>query len=162
MSIAGGDCGHMCCAQRHNPYHSHDIAPPECTSCAVQRARKAELHAEFKRLAVEVDKLEAERAVPEITPADLPAKAGTPVVDLMAALEESVKAAKAERFARQEITPAEPPGYVVDPLCIVTWPECEEGKYDPRCCRFPKSCSCWISEEHLAIRRAASPREEQP
>lgn len=28
--------------------------------------------------------------------------------------------------------------------CVATWPDCEEGKYDPRCCRFPKSCSCTI------------------
>jgi hypothetical protein len=26
--------------------------------------------------------------------------------------------------------------------CIKQWPECESGAYDPRCCRFPKSCSC--------------------
>jgi hypothetical protein len=26
--------------------------------------------------------------------------------------------------------------------CIKQWPECEPGAYDPRCCRFPKSCSC--------------------
>lgn len=25
--------------------------------------------------------------------------------------------------------------------CVETWPECYEGGYDPRCCRFPKSCS---------------------
>lgn len=29
-----------------------------------------------------------------------------------------------------------------DPACVERWPECEEGTYDPRCCRFPKSCSC--------------------
>lgn len=28
--------------------------------------------------------------------------------------------------------------------CVEAWPECEEGKYDPRCCRFPKNCSCTI------------------
>jgi hypothetical protein len=28
------------------------------------------------------------------------------------------------------------------PDCIKQWPECEPGAYDPRCCRFPKSCSC--------------------
>ena len=28
------------------------------------------------------------------------------------------------------------------PDCIKQWPECESGAYDPRCCRFPKSCSC--------------------
>ena len=26
--------------------------------------------------------------------------------------------------------------------CIEQWPECREGTYNPRCCRFPKSCSC--------------------
>ena len=31
-----------------------------------------------------------------------------------------------------------------DPTCIKRWPECESGAYDPRCCRFPKSCSCTI------------------
>jgi hypothetical protein len=44
-----------------------------------------------------------------------------------------------------------PPGMVLDQLaqqdlrasdCIKQWPECESGAYDPRCCRFPKSCSC--------------------
>lgn len=31
---------------------------------------------------------------------------------------------------------------VRDLACIEAWPECEDGHYDPRCCRFPKSCSC--------------------
>lgn len=26
--------------------------------------------------------------------------------------------------------------------CRIRWPECVDGEYDPRCCRFPKSCSC--------------------
>ena len=29
-----------------------------------------------------------------------------------------------------------------DAECVKRWPECESGCYDPRCCRFPKSCSC--------------------
>ena len=29
-----------------------------------------------------------------------------------------------------------------DPECVQQWPECEDGAYDPRCCRFPKGCSC--------------------
>jgi len=28
------------------------------------------------------------------------------------------------------------------PDCVERWPECFLGGYDPRCCRFPKSCSC--------------------
>jgi len=30
-----------------------------------------------------------------------------------------------------------------DPECVKAWPGCHVGGYDPRCCRFPKSCSCW-------------------
>lgn len=26
-------------------------------------------------------------------------------------------------------------------ICLAGWPEAESGMYDPRCCRFPKSCS---------------------
>lgn len=44
--------------------------------------------------------------------------------------------------------------YVRDPACIEQWPECEQSKYDPHCCRFPKSCSCLIRVEDLAKREA--------
>lgn len=27
------------------------------------------------------------------------------------------------------------------PGCVERWPECASGEFDPRCCRFPKSCS---------------------
>jgi len=30
------------------------------------------------------------------------------------------------------------------PECVERWPECEDGAFDPRCCRFPKSCSCEV------------------
>jgi hypothetical protein len=30
------------------------------------------------------------------------------------------------------------------PVCVAAWPECYSGGYDPRCCRFPKSCSCTV------------------
>lgn len=26
--------------------------------------------------------------------------------------------------------------------CVEAWPGCRSGEYNPRCCRFPKSCSC--------------------
>jgi transcriptional regulator with XRE-family HTH domain len=29
-----------------------------------------------------------------------------------------------------------------DSRCVEQWPGCFSGGYDPRCCRFPKSCSC--------------------
>lgn len=29
-----------------------------------------------------------------------------------------------------------------NPECVQLWPDCCNGGYDPRCCRFPKSCSC--------------------
>lgn len=31
-----------------------------------------------------------------------------------------------------------------DPICVQRWPDCAEGEFDPRCCRFPKSCSCTV------------------
>lgn len=34
-----------------------------------------------------------------------------------------------------------------DPKCVEAWPECYDGGYDPRCCRFPKECSPVISDE---------------
>lgn len=51
-----------------------------------------------------------------------------------------------------EDDPIEGSGVVPDPTpeparkaaCIVAWPECVDGTYDPRCCRFPKSCSCEV------------------
>jgi hypothetical protein len=42
-----------------------------------------------------------------------------------------------------------------DPACVAKWPECESGAYDPRCCRFPKSCSCTAYDEPAA---ASAPR----
>lgn len=39
--------------------------------------------------------------------------------------------------------------------CVEAWPGCASGEYDPRCCRFPKSCSAGIV-------RAVTPRGEQP
>ncbi len=26
--------------------------------------------------------------------------------------------------------------------CVEQWPECRDGEYNPKCCRFPKECSC--------------------
>lgn len=28
--------------------------------------------------------------------------------------------------------------------CVENWPECRSGEYNPKCCRFPKSCSCTV------------------
>lgn len=34
-----------------------------------------------------------------------------------------------------------------NPECLASWPDCYAGGYDPRCCRFPKSCSCEVRQE---------------
>lgn len=39
-----------------------------------------------------------------------------------------------------------------DPACVMAWPGCESGAYNPNCCRWPKSCSCMISSAKLALR----------
>ena len=31
--------------------------------------------------------------------------------------------------------------------CVERWPECNDGEFNPACCRFPKSCSCTIYDE---------------
>lgn len=36
----------------------------------------------------------------------------------------------------------EPPLDERDPNCVMSWPGCFSGGYNPKCCRFPKSCSC--------------------
>ena len=47
-----------------------------------------------------------------------------------------------------------------DPECVKAWPECETFGYDPRCCRFPKSCSAggWAPEEQAANHENGSER----
>lgn len=34
-------------------------------------------------------------------------------------------------------------------VCIEAWPECEADGYNPRCCRFPKSCSCTVYPDDI-------------
>lgn len=41
-------------------------------------------------------------------------------------------------------------------VCKDLWPECRSGEYDPRCCRFPKSCSAG----HVTILVEQEPFEE--
>jgi hypothetical protein len=49
--------------------------------------------------------------------------------------------------------------------CMEAWPECYTGGYDPRCCRFPKSCSATsydpeqVTDEYLEP-AATTPAEE--
>lgn len=38
--------------------------------------------------------------------------------------------------------------------CVRRWPGCEGGDYDPRCCRFPKSCSADIDLTRLPLMNA--------
>jgi hypothetical protein len=53
--------------------------------------------------------------------------------------------------------PAEPQPYIEkrDPGCVKQWPQCQDGDYNPACCRFPKSCSC-ARPEWLEIDRMKS------
>lgn len=46
-----------------------------------------------------------------------------------------------------------------DPACVERWPECEVGAHDPRCCRFPKSCSCEAVSAPEPDRTAARVRD---
>jgi hypothetical protein len=33
--------------------------------------------------------------------------------------------------------------------CVENWPDCYTGGYDPKCCRFPKSCSATVYDLDL-------------
>lgn len=48
--------------------------------------------------------------------------------------------------------------------CVETWPGAETGKYDPRCCRFPKSCSADVYDpERVSDHELeASPEASRP
>jgi len=43
--------------------------------------------------------------------------------------------------------------------CVESWPEAETGAYDPRCCRFPKSCSATIYGEDTVAEEDLEPAE---
>lgn len=51
---------------------------------------------------------------------------------------------KADR-EKEEVVERPKAGYNLhdnrDPDCVRKWPQCFSGEYDPKCCRFPKSCS---------------------
>lgn len=42
--------------------------------------------------------------------------------------------------------------------CVEAWPECETMGYDPRCCRFPKSCSATVYDEQYVSEDDLEPR----
>lgn len=44
-------------------------------------------------------------------------------------------------------------------VCVEAWPDCETGLYDPRCCRFPKSCSCTIYDEQYVTEADLEPAQ---
>lgn len=47
--------------------------------------------------------------------------------------------------------------------CVERWPEAETGAYDPRCCRFPKSCSATVyDKDAVAEERLEAAAEPQP
>lgn len=35
--------------------------------------------------------------------------------------------------------------------CVERWPDCYTTGYDPRCCRFPKSCSAGVYSEKINV-----------
>lgn len=46
--------------------------------------------------------------------------------------------------------------------CVEAWPDCWTGGYDPRCCRFPKSCSCTCWDPQYVIEADLEPLADQP
>ena len=48
-----------------------------------------------------------------------------------------------------------------NPECVAVWPECCDGEYNPRCCRWPKSCSCEIPSQP-PVPQSPQDKEVQP
>jgi len=46
--------------------------------------------------------------------------------------------------------------------CVENWPGAETGAYDPRCCRFPKSCSATVYDEAHVAERDLEPPVAEP
>lgn len=63
----------------------------------------------------------------------------------MTALDRQVAAIRAGIAAREE--QAREPRRRLR-ACVESWPMAETGDYDPRCCRFPKSCSATVYDRH--------------
>jgi hypothetical protein len=42
--------------------------------------------------------------------------------------------------------------------CVAQWPDCEDGDYNPHCCRFPKECSCRTYHEEYIAEADLEPR----
>lgn len=57
--IADYECGHDCCPERQNPYHSHFLQTVDCPPCIERRAQHQAAWAEAKRLSNEIDRLRA-------------------------------------------------------------------------------------------------------
>lgn len=43
--------------------------------------------------------------------------------------------------------------------CVEAWPEAETMMYDPRCCRFPKSCSATVYDEEYVTEEDLEPKQ---
>jgi hypothetical protein len=44
--------------------------------------------------------------------------------------------------------------------CVENWPGAETGAYDPRCCRFPKSCSADVYDQDAVTEADLEPKPE--
>lgn len=58
--------------------------------------------------------------------------------------EDAASAARSEATPEDQVLPWQTPRLR---SCVERWPDCEEGAYNPSCCRFPKSCSCTVYDE---------------
>ncbi len=112
----------------HARYLGPAITPAE-VEARVQQARRDALE-EAARVAEDCDHPWVEAREAEHEAADL--MAGR-IAGAIRALSDTPPGMVPGQLAKQDLR---------SPDCIKQWPECESGAYDPRCCRFPKSCSC--------------------
>jgi hypothetical protein len=99
---------------------------------AIATARREGME-EAAQMAADFETVFYQRTMPANDPHECAARAAREIAAAIRALSDAPSGMVLGQLAKQDLR---------SPDCIKQWPECESGAYDPRCCRFPKSCSC--------------------
>jgi len=51
-------CGHICCDEPNNPFHSHFLDPDSCAQCGRVEAEQEELEMRVRELRATIDEME--------------------------------------------------------------------------------------------------------
>jgi hypothetical protein len=118
-----------------------EFVPDHLTFEELRKTREAHLEriAALNRCIVAMDQAIEHRMIPISSVADGGANRLSVAAQIADQFRDALQAAKKAALSIGGATAAQD---LREASCVEKWPECESGLYDPRCCRFPKSCSC--------------------